>query len=278
MLTAYFDDSGTHKSSNVVLVAGIFGTEWQLTSLEKLWASHLARPLCGRKPPLRRFHAYDCHNSIGEFSGWTRTESDYFFHNLLTAMIDARVSAYGIAVAKDGWDEIITGGLRTFLGGDAEGYAITQCFVCCINWAQNNTFDPEIAFVFDNRPSEVQRHAIAIGDAFRYVTGNPRVVDCSFLSSVNIKPLQAADLFAWEVYQHANEIFERDTIAPPKRTSLRYLSANIPWMRTQYADRKAIQKIADYIRSQPKEYIEAAVRHFENFDPARPDYSFLSVK
>jgi hypothetical protein len=43
MLTAYFDDSGTHAGSDIVLVAGIFGTEGQLTSLERLWQHALSR-------------------------------------------------------------------------------------------------------------------------------------------------------------------------------------------------------------------------------------------
>jgi hypothetical protein len=47
MLTAYFDNSGTHASSNIVLVAGIFGTEWQLRSPDRLWQKHLERPLDG---------------------------------------------------------------------------------------------------------------------------------------------------------------------------------------------------------------------------------------
>jgi hypothetical protein len=63
MLTAYFDDSGTHLSSDIVLVAGVFGTEWQLKSLDRLWQKHIDRPLSGPKPPIRRFHATDCYNS-----------------------------------------------------------------------------------------------------------------------------------------------------------------------------------------------------------------------
>jgi hypothetical protein len=89
MLTAYFDDSGTHDDSNVVLVAGIVGTEWQLSSLDRLWKSHIEQPLCGRKERLRRFHATECHDSRGEFAGWTRTETDYCFHQLHDVLIES---------------------------------------------------------------------------------------------------------------------------------------------------------------------------------------------
>jgi hypothetical protein len=274
MLTAYFDDSGTHAGSDIVLVAGIFGTEGQLTSLERLWQPHIDNPICGQKPRLRRFHATDCYNSQNEFAGWSRTETDYFFHQLQTAIIDSGVSAYGIAVSRQDWDEIVTGGLRGFLG-DAEGYAITQCFVCTVRWAQRNAFDPKITFIFDNRPSEIQRHAKAIGDAFEKVTQVPQITGTAFLSSYDITPLQAADLFAWEVYQHANEIFASGVIQPPKRQALRRLDANMK-MQTQFANREAIQNIADYIRAQPEEYVRAAADHFRNFDPSNPDYSRLS--
>jgi hypothetical protein len=189
MLRAYFDDSGTHRSSNIVLVAGILGTEWQIKSLDRLWQMHVNRPLDGGKPPLRRYHATDCFNSTSEFSGWSRTETDYFSHELRTAII----SAYGVGVQRHDWDEIVSGELRGFLG-DAEGYAITQCYVKTLEWARENTFDPEITFVFDNRPSEIQRRAKTIGDAFARHSENPRVVGCEFLSSYDVRALQAADL------------------------------------------------------------------------------------
>jgi len=274
MLTAYFDDSGTHTTSDIVLVAGVFGTEWQLTSLERLWRPHIENPLCGRKPRLRRFHATDCHSSQGEFIGWSRTETDYFHHQLQTAIIDSGVSAYGMAILRKDWDEIVTGDMRGFLG-DPEGYAISQCYVRALRWAQQNTFDPRITFVFDNRPSEVQRRAKAVNDAFERHTKFPQVTGCAFLSSYDILPLQAADLFAWEVYQHAKEIYEAGKLKPPERPMLSRLNANMN-LTTQLAMRSSIQKIVDYVSVEGKgNFISQAADHFRNFDPSNPDYSYV---
>jgi hypothetical protein len=106
-------------------------------------------------------------------------------------------------------------------------------------------------------------------------SSNPRVAGCNFGSSYDIRQLQAADLFAWEVYQHATEIFLAGKIQSPKREALRLLNENMK-MTTQLATREAIQQIADYIGSQPPDYVKAAANHFTNFDPARPDYSYLA--
>jgi hypothetical protein len=279
MLTAYFDDSGTHGDSNVVLVAGIIGTEWQLASVDSLWKGHVDRPLCGRKSKLGRFHATECYNSQGEFAGWTRTETDYYFHQLHGVLIDSHVAAYGMAVSRRDWDEIIIGDLRDFLG-DAESFAISQCFSSALDLARNTTFDPQITFVFDNRPSEIQRRAKAISDAFEKWTAfkkdePPQVLGCAFLSSYAVRPLQAADLFAWEVYQHSIEVFAAGQIQPPSRQELIRLNANIT-MQTQYANREAIQNIANYLRAQPPEFLKSAANHFINFDSSRSDYSFLA--
>ena len=275
MLTAYFDDSGTHDTSDVVLVAGVMGTEWQLTSLERSWTPHIDAPLGGGKPKLRRHHATDCFSSTNEFTGWTRTETDYFSHQFADCHRQLGVYAYAMACSRKDYDEVVTGDMKGFMG-DAEGFCITQCFVRSLEWAQKNTFDPKITFVFDNRPSEIQRRAKAVEDAFKRHTTNPQISGCAFQSSYDIKPLQAADLYAWEVYQHTRQILAERMIGPPKREALRYMNKNMK-MTTQFADRSAIQNIVDYIQSERSgDFVKAASDHFTKFDPLNPDYSHLS--
>jgi hypothetical protein len=152
MLTAYFDDSGTHAKSKIVMVAGISGTEGRLAGLEHNWRKHLERPLEGTKRRLKRFHMVDCQGGRGEYEGWSRPEIDHFCYQLQTEIIDSGVVAYGIACSRSDWDDLVTGDIRAIFG-DAEGMCIRNNFVRILGWAQSNTFDPEMKFVFDNRPA-----------------------------------------------------------------------------------------------------------------------------
>src|SRR5258708_7366018 len=70
-----------------------------------------------------------------------------------------------------------------------------------------NTFDPHMTFVFDNRPAGVQRYAGTVYDAFeKQIMAPPQLAGYTFLSSTQVRPLQAADLIAWELNRYANAI------------------------------------------------------------------------
>jgi hypothetical protein len=273
MLTAYFDDSGTHTGgkhgpSRIVLVAGVLGTEDQLIGLEQNWQRHLDAPLCGRKNRLSQFHAFDCNDSRNEFAGWSRTETDFFMHHLQDIIIESGVGIYGVAIAREDWDELVTGDMRRFLG-DAERYCISQCFVRGINWANRNTFEPKMTFIFASRTPEVQRLGLAVGHAFQQHSTWPEIVGTSFLKASAIRPLQAADLVAWELYQHAREILSGRELDQPKRPALKRFHKETQWMVTQIAQRDEIHQIINLVkRDNSPADIKALADHFTSFDPS----------
>ena len=75
MLAAYFDDSGTHDSSQVIVWGGFLGTAEQWKQFDITWRAKLARPLDG-KPRLSKFGLADCDRCRNEFEGYGRAESD----------------------------------------------------------------------------------------------------------------------------------------------------------------------------------------------------------
>ena len=267
MLSAYFDDSGTHAASRIVAVAGVMGTESELTSLEDLWREQLERPLDGLRPPITEFHAHDCFKSKGEFAGWNRAETDLFRRQLRDAIIKSHVSAYGIAYFKADWDAIITGDLLALLG-NAEGNAVRNCFVRALRWAYINAFDPDIAFVFDDSDNlERKRDIHACYDAFRRHAKEKHLSGIAFLNSKKVLPLQAADLFAWEFNRNAHQILEKGLHTPSTPEYL-HLGKGMNWMDAQIARKDKITEIRDHaINSLPPDVIKQMSDYFKNFAP-----------
>jgi hypothetical protein len=267
MLTAYFDDSGTHDGSEIVAVAGIMGSESELLSLEGLWREQLDRPLDGLKSPIAEFHAYDCFESKGEFSGWKRAETDYLRHRLRKVIIASHVSAYGIAYVKEDWDNIIKGEIRDLLG-TAEGNAVRNCFVRTLRWAESDSYDPDITFIFDDSDSlEGKRDIRAVYEAFRRHNKQKHLSGLTFMNSRKIMPLQAADMFAWEFNRNAHDILEKGVNTSTTREIV-HLRKGMQWLDAQIARKEQIAALRDFtLKSLPPGAITQMSDHFKNFAP-----------
>jgi hypothetical protein len=51
---AYFDDSGTHASSSVVVLGGLVGLDEEWERLSEKWMAKFASPQPGPDPPMRQ--------------------------------------------------------------------------------------------------------------------------------------------------------------------------------------------------------------------------------
>lgn len=213
MLTAYFDDSGTHTSSDAVVVAGVIGNQYQWEAVSKAWAAKLKNPSPG-KSPLTKFHRVDCDNSTGEFSGWSRVATDFLVRELSDIVINSLIWCYGCAISRKDWDELIVGPNRD-ANGDAEGFALRACYLQSLQIARK-LFAGEVAFVFDDRPHREAENRFLF-DLFRgfgeVPPGLPRPISLTFALASKMLPLQAADLVAWELNRHSRRVFAGDQVA-----------------------------------------------------------------
>jgi hypothetical protein len=216
MLTAYFDDSGTHTTAEITLLAGLFGNQHQWTLFNHLWRQVLEGSIPGKR--VDSFHATACFNSYEEYTGWSRTETDFLMHELGKVLIRCGLAGCATSVARKAWDSNVVGELKR-AAGDAEGGCIRTVFLDTLNWAQQfANYDDEIAFAFEARP-ERERQYKTIYSIFSTNNQNtkekPQLVSLSFLRSAKTPPLQGADLFAWEMYQE--ELLCLSGPLPPKR-------------------------------------------------------------
>jgi hypothetical protein len=83
--------------------------------------------------------------------------------------------------------------------------AFQTVFLDTIYWAQRFVpHEDQIAFVFEDRPGRRSQYEIVYGlfcDNAKLANERPNLVSLDFSQSKAACPLQAADLFAWEIYQ-----------------------------------------------------------------------------
>jgi len=272
MLAAYFDDSGTHGTSKVVVLGGVFGNQFQWEYFSELWKRKLDNP-CPGKLPLRRFHMTDCQNSQHEFAGWKRHETDFLVRELGQIVLKCGLWGYAAAVSRADWDDLITGDVRRMIG-DAEGFCIRNVYIRTLRWARQFGGDKNIAFVFDSRPHR-EKENTRVFDIFQWFQDNqqqnPQLVSATFASSYKILPLQAADLVAWEFYQHVLRILAQPDgnieLAPRKEFD-HLLKGRISF---GIATRAVVEKIARMSAESNQDFVKRAGDYIEAANPSLAD-------
>jgi hypothetical protein len=235
LLRAYFDDSGTHAGSDVVVLAGLIGTEAQWDLFKRRWAEKLACPLPG-KSALKGFHLSACNARDGEFKGYSDAEQDAVIHDFRQIIIDSKLTSIATAIDKRAWDKLIVGPIRNVLGEP-----LVVCFVNCIDEtiriAEPYTHGHQIEVVFD-QGIETERLR-EVGAAFTAPSRRLRVDSVGFACVVEVLPLQGADIVATENYWHAAQWLKLGDAALP-RPHLRHYLENM-LHQGQILDREGIE-------------------------------------
>jgi hypothetical protein len=247
MLVGYFDDSGTHDDSEVIVMAGFVGTEEQWKQLEKSWADKLLEPL-PNKPALKRFHMVRYMHRDHEFSRYSEAERDAVIHDFRQLILDAKLIGNVTAVDRVAWDQIMIGPLR-LLFGNAEWFCVNSCMSFAINQATEALQDKKVSLIFDDRPEIVKGPFQAILSKFMALYNGdpefpswPHLAKCSFLPSEAHTPLQAADMLAWESHHHAVRWLHETSGPRPRAHVQPFVETGL--ITAGFADRATIQGMA----------------------------------
>ena len=201
MLRAFFDDSGTHRQSPVVVIGGLLGTSAQWDDFEIAWTELLARSV-PRRPPLKQFHLAACRGRYDEFQDYNLAERDRVTHDFRRIILDAGIVTLAIAVNGSVWDELVVGDVRYQLGEPIE-----LCFSTCIDLLVKTArirYPGEEVLISVDAGVEAQLAKWAhlfLSQSDRY----SEIADIVFAPVSAVAALQGADMIATETYQYAQE-------------------------------------------------------------------------
>jgi hypothetical protein len=199
VLAAFFDDSGTHPTSPVVVLGGLLGTERQWNAFGAAWAALLDRPLPG-KPPLKQFHLSPLRATRDEFENYSLAERDHVNYLFRQVILDVGLVTLAAAVDRIAWNELVVGPLVELIGPPEQ-----VCFVKCV--------DSVLDIIRLRKPG--QRVVVAFDEGVRFHLENwarvymsqpekyPEIADIGFAKVSEVLALQGADLIATETYQFA---------------------------------------------------------------------------
>jgi hypothetical protein len=219
MMHAYFDDSGTHSNSRVVVVGGLCGTDDQWQDFNEKWLAKLAEPLPG-KPRLRMFHLSHCNAGKGEFINYTEAEQDAVTHDFRQIVIGAGLQSTAWGIDRLAWDDLVTGIHR-----DRLGEPLPYCAEQCLEWALAQAQDDlngMVAVTFDQGIYNDSLKAFL--ERWTYPLGRPRVSVIGAATVESRWPLQGADIVATENYWHMAKSLSLGVDAEPRAHLRHYLS------------------------------------------------------
>lgn len=208
MLEFYYDDSGTHEGSEVVVWGGVTGYKEIMEDLAKAWRARLARPT-GNRPSISRFHLYDLVHGLNEFSGYSDGEKDRVRRNFRKCIIESSACVLAYAISRNDWDTIASPAAKLILGS-AERMIFGTAVMASCKIAQNE--GQPISLVFDKgrRPTLDGIISPAI-DAAGFDSSQ---VEYGFHSVNSVMGLQAADLVAYEAYRFGCDYLINREAAP----------------------------------------------------------------
>jgi hypothetical protein len=216
MMEAYFDESGTHANSPVMCVAGYLFTEEQALHLDREWAETLT------EFGLSCFHMADCAHGVKEFSnldGKKRTELVIRLVGIIKRRMEIGIA---VSISETDFGRIDA---PNWERGGPYALAALQVLAAVVSWADKYSYTGKISYFFEagHKHQSLTNNAINLLRERDQKRGANylRYHSHTFAGKTDLRPLQAADLLAYEWQKELRRI----NIPPRRRTTRRSLDS-----------------------------------------------------
>jgi hypothetical protein len=205
----YLDDSGTSSQSEIAIAACYVSSESGWRRFVKEWDSaridegfdyfHMAEFVAPREQGHR------------PWCDWDNEKKDRVFNRLATIVNDNKRIGIGCAVPKAIYDAVPEK-IRRHYGNEHYTFAVRTCLIEIWRWRERSSISHPIQYIFDYEKPGTPKHTEISGlmgnmhpswqAIFGLDTGG-----YSFQSKKLFKPLQAADILAWQIHNYIPEIY-----------------------------------------------------------------------
>lgn len=237
MLTAFFDDSGTHKKGPFCVLAGYIANADQWKAFSEEWDTELRA-----EPNIPCLKMSSANSKDGPFRGWETTAIERKVTRLAEIVNRHAIGGIAVVVSNDAYRKIAEGCLPS---------TVDHPYWLCYSKIVTETLeiygresnDEKINFVFDTQGEGYERRALLMHDNWREIfkaspNGN-LLGSLTFGNDVELMPLQAADMLAWHVRRRGDRAMQN----APENRPLDAVLARIPIALISWQP----QEISDFV-------------------------------
>ncbi len=199
ILTAYLDESGTHRGSDWVIIAGFVSVASQWVEFSTQW--QLALNDFG----LPMFHMVEYAQRVKPYDTWTEPIRRERLSRLMNIIEKNVLASVGLSIPKKIFDRVVSKRAKQICGG-AYGLAAVGTFLDLGELITSVGLDGRIAYVFESG----SKGAGQVLRVFQYNMNEPvqrektRVLSLRFEDKRDFLPLQASDILAYELYKESH--------------------------------------------------------------------------
>lgn len=215
VLKAFFDDSGTHDGSDVIVMAGLIAHEDAWATFEPKWAAAL------KDFGIDKMRMSACEGARKPFCALDRFQRDRIIAVFSDIVISSDACMLGSSVSAEVWKSVAA---KTSLSSTF-AHPLDFLYNVCMRQAlethsKRRGISEPVAVFFDSREENLPFWS-KLGNGYQS-RWNGKVAGYSFVKMIDVLPLQAADMIAYELF-HFQCAREREGKEPSARPNFKKL-------------------------------------------------------